>query len=266
MAHTKRELLRSDQRLVETLLFRSRTTVVSIMRVTAAFIILLVGALATHYARAEPNRDSLVEAWEAHIAARPSTVIFESVGDGVYRLEDSDLPYEGELKVVGALVRSADTAGYDTGFNYLGMVDFQLSDMPADRMSSQVYYYWLSDRQTLHYSEAEQRWVDTADYQASISDIYSSGSSFGALSFMLNYGIWVIIIGLLVFTFVAIGRQAKKARSLMDETAAINQKARENIERAEGLQDEVLAIARESRDLQSENNALLRQLLDTLRK
>ena len=109
------------------------------MRITAAFIILLLGALVTHNALAEPDRDSLVEAWEAHIAARPSTVLFESVGDGVYRLEDSDLPYEGELKVVGALVRSADTTGYDTGFNYLGMIDFQLSDMPAERLSSQVF-------------------------------------------------------------------------------------------------------------------------------
>ena len=111
-----------------------------------------------------------------------------------------------------------------------------------------------------------QRWVDTAAYQASISDIYSGGSSFGALSFMLNYGIWVILIGLLVFSFIAIGRQAKKARSLMDETAAINQKARENIDRAEGLQDEVLTIARETRDLQSDNNALLKQMLDALKK
>lgn len=239
---------------------------VSNMRITAAFILLLLGALVTHDALAEPDRDSLVEAWEAHIAARPSTVVFESLGDDVYRLEDSDLPYEGELKVVGALVRSADTAGYDTGFNYLGMVDFQLSDMPAERLSSQVFYYWLSDRQTLHYSEAEQRWVDTAAFQASISDIYSGGSSFGALSFMLNYGIWVIIIVLLAFAFIAIGRQAKKARSLMDETAEINQKARENIDRAEGLQDEVLAIARENRDLQSENNALLEQMLETLKK
>jgi len=247
-------------------LFRSTTTVLAIMRITAAFIILLLGALATHHALAEPDRDSLIEAWEAHIAARPSTILFESLGDGVYRLEDSDLPYEGELKVVGVLVRSADTAGYDTGFNYLGMVDFQLSDMPADRMSSQVFYYWLSDRQTLHYSEAEQRWVDSASYQASISDIYSSDSSFGAMSFMLNYGIWLILIGVLIFAFIAIGRQAKKARSLMDESAAINQKARENIERAEGLQDEVLAIARESRDLQSENNALLKQMLEALKK
>jgi hypothetical protein len=236
------------------------------MRITAAFIILLLGALATHDALAEPDRDSLVEAWEAHIAARPSTILFEFLGDGVYRLEDSDLPYEGELKLVGVLVRSADTAGYDTGFNYLGMVDFQLSDMPAGRMSSQVFYYWLSDRQTLHYSEAEQRWVDTAAYQASISGIYSSDSSFGAMSFMLNYGIWLILIGLFIFAFIAIGRQAKKARSLMNESAAINQKARENIERAKGLQDEALAIARESRDLQSENNTLLKQMLEALKQ
>lgn len=43
-------------------------------------------------------------------------------------------------------------------------------------------------------------------------------------------------------------------------------KARQNIDRAEGLQDEILAIARETRDLQADNNALLRPMLDTLEK
>jgi hypothetical protein len=52
----------------------------------------------------------------------------------------------------------------------------------------------------------------------------------------------------------------------MDDSAAINDKARQNIDRAEALQDELLAIARETRDLQSESNALLKQMLDALKK
>lgn len=236
------------------------------MRTMAALIVLLLGALVTQEGAAEPNRDSLIEAWEAHIASYPGTTRFEAVSDGVYQFEDSDLPYEGELTIVGALVRSAESAGYETGYSHIGMVDFRLANLPDERLSSQVYYYWLSDRQTMHYSEAEQRWVDAATFQNSIANMYSSDTSYSPLSFMLNYGIWIFLIALIAFVFIAAGRQTRKARSLMDDSAAINKKAKENIDRAAGLQDELLGIARENRDLQSQNNELLRQMLEALKK
>jgi len=236
------------------------------MRTMATLIVLLLGTLVANGASAEANRESLLEAWEAHVASLPGTARLEAVGDGVYKFEDTDLPYAGELRIVGALVRPTESAGYETGFSHTGMVDFTLADLPAERLSSQVYYYWLTDRQSLHYSETEQRWVDTATFQNSFTDLYSNDASFSALTFMLNYGIWIILIGLLVFAFIAVGRQTRKAQSLMDDSADINEKARQNIDRAEGLQDELLAIARETRDLQSDNNDLLKQVLDALKK
>lgn len=236
------------------------------MRTMATLIVLLLGTLVANGASAEANRESLLEAWEAHVASLPGTARLEAVGDGVYEFEDTDLPYTGELRIVGALVRPTESAGYETDFSHTGMVDFTLADLPAERLSSQVYYYWLADRQSLHYSETEQRWVDTATFQNSFTDLYSNDASFSALTFMLNYGIWIILIGLLVFAFIAVGRQTRKAQSLMDDSADINEKARQNIDRAEGLQDELLAIARETRDLQSDSNDLLKQMLDALKK
>lgn len=236
------------------------------MRTAAVLLIVLLTALLSPAASADPNRDSLIEAWETHVVSLPGTVRLEAVGDGVYELEDTDLPYHGTLTIVGALVRSAESAGSETGYSHLGMVDFTLADMPVERMSSQLYYYWLTDRQTLHYSTAEQRWVDTTTFQNSIRTMYDNDVPFSILSFVLSYGFWIFLIALLVFAFVVVGRQTRKATSLMDDSAAINDKARQNIDRAEELQDELLAIARESRDLQSENNALLKQMLDALRK
>lgn len=236
------------------------------MHKTAGIIFLCLGALVAHDVLAQPDRDSLIEAWETHIQSLPSTVNLEKTGDDVYRYQDADLPYEGELRIVGALVRPAESVGFETSFQHLGMVDIELVDLPADRLSSQVYYYWLSDRQTMHYSETEQRWVDPATYQAAITKMYSSGTSFGALSFMLNYGFWIVLIGLLVFGIFAIGRQTRKARSLMDDSSDINQKARENIDRAQNMQDEVLALARETRDLQTQNNELLKQMLEAMKR
>lgn len=221
------------------------------------------------YAPAAPaaaDRDSLLAAWEAYIAGLPGTTGFESLGDGVYRLEDSELPYAGELKVIGVLVRPADSGGLRTEFSHFGMVDFELSDLAVERLTSQTYYYWLADRQTLHYSASEQRWVDMAAYNTALADSYGLNTDFGMLSFMLNYGVWVLLVVLVVVVFGAVGRQARKARALMDETAAINQQARENLDRAASMQDEVIAIARETRDLQAENNELLRKLVDALQR
>jgi len=236
------------------------------MRSLATVIGIFILVLVSQEALAESDRESLITAWEAHIAGLPGTESFEKTADGVYQYRDSDLPYEGELKLLGALVRPSESAGFETEFTHLGMVDFELPDMPMERLSSQVYYYWVADRQTLHYSETAQEWVDAAAYQESITDLYSGGSSFGVLSFMLNYGIWILLIALIVFVFVGVGRQAKKARSLMDETAEINQQARTNLDRAEKMQNEVLSIARESRDLQKENNDLLNRMLQALQR
>ncbi len=231
----------------------------------AAWTIILLGAAAfAQPAAAEANRESLLEAWENHVSVLPGTAEFEALGDGVYKLKDLDLPYEGELRVVGALVRDAETAGLDTGFSHFGMVDIDLVELPEERLSSQSYYYWLADRQTLHYSTTEQRWMSPADYQASITELYSPDVPFGTMNFMLNYGIWIFLIALIVYVFIAVSRQAKKAKALMAETEAINQHASRNLDRSERMQDEVMAITREMRDLQLQNNELLKKMLDAL--
>lgn len=236
------------------------------MRITASVFLLALCALFSVEALADADRESLIAAWEAHIGGLPGTESFEQTADGVYQYKDSDLPYEGELKLLGVLVRPSEAAGFETDFTHFGMVEFELPNLPEERLSSQVYYYWLAERQTLHYSMAAQEWVDASAYQESITNLYGGSPSFGALSFMLNYGIWVLLIGLLIFVFVGVNRQAKKARSLMDESAAINDKARQNLDRAEAMQDEVLSIARETRDLQKEGNELLAKMLQALQR
>ncbi len=236
------------------------------MRNTVSVILLALCAFPPVNALADADRESLVAAWEAHITGLPGTESFEKTADGVYQLKDTDLPYEGELNLLGVLVRPSESAGFETDFTHFGMIEFELTNLPAERLSSQVYFYWLADRQTLHYSESAQEWVDASTYQASITDLYSGTPSFSALSFMLNYGIWVLLIGLIIFVFVGLNKQTKKARSLMDDTADINEQARKNLDRAEAMQDEVLSIAREARDLQKENNELLAKMLQALQR
>ena len=235
------------------------------MKIAATLAILLCVSIAGT-AAAAPDRESLVAAWEVHVRSLPGTESLEASGDETYRLKDSDLPYDGELKIRGVLVRPNESTAVEMDFSHLGMIEMELTDLPKDRLTSQVYYYWLADRQTLHYSVTEDRWVNTAEYQAALTEMYSPNLSLGPLSFMLNWGIWIGLGALVIFVWVALGKQTRKARGLMDDTEAINQKASDNLDRAQSMQDEVLAIARETRDLQAENNELLKQMLEALKR
>lgn len=236
------------------------------MKTAVHIVALLTAMLLVQAASAEPTRDSLVAAWEEHVRGLPGTTSFEKTAADTYRYADTDLPYDGELKILGALVRSADSPAFESEFTHLGMVEFELADLPEERRTSQVYYYWLTDRQTLHYHAGMQQWLDSTAYRDSFTDLYPDAPSFGMLSFMVSYGIWIVLAIVLISAFIAVGRQTKKAHALMDDSASINNLARENLDRAEKMQDEVLAISRESRDLHKETNELLRQMLDALKR
>lgn len=216
-------------------------------------------------ARADADRESLISAWEAHIEALPSTTAFEKTGEGTYQLTDTDLPYEGELILRGALVRSMGMPD-DSVFTHTGMLEIELADLPEERRASQLYYYWIADKQMLYYSANSSAWVSQADYTAEFSGDYGFGDSFSFMSFMIRYGIWILLIALIVFIFRGVNSQMKKNRALMDETAAINEKAGENVDRAQTMQDEVLAISRESLQLQAQNNEILKKILAALER
>jgi len=215
---------------------------------------------------ADADRESLIKAWEAHIASLPSTASFEVTGEGTYHLTDTDLPYDGELKLHGALVRSMTMPGLETDFTHMGMLEFELSDLPEERQLSQLYYYWLADMQSLYYSQSRDEWVSQSAYTEDFGADYGLDDSFGFMSFMMRYGIWILLIALVIFVFRGAGKQMKKNRALLDDTAAINDKARENVERAQAMQDELLAISRQSLELQAQNNDTLKKILEAVRQ
>lgn len=223
-------------------------------------LVLLLAAMPA--AAQEPSRESLIAAWEAGMGEAPGTTAFEARGDGVYFLEDESLPYEGELRLIGSLVRPME--GAIGPFSHMGFVEFELSGLPPERRASQSYYFWLEDRQNFYYSQPEQDWFDQQGYVASFQ-AQAAPQSFRTLSFMLNYGVWILLIAVLLGGGVLIGRQSRKARALMDDAASINQKARENLDRTEAVQKEMVEIARRSVELQAANNELLGRILDALR-
>ena len=238
------------------------------MQKTAILVIFTCLAWIAPHALAEPNRESLISAWETYMAELPSTSAFEKTGENTYQLTDTELPYDGEIVMRGTLVRPIGVAG-DTVFSHTGLLELELTDLPEERQSSQIYYYWITDKQMLYYSTGRDAWVNQAEYTTEFSDEYDYdvyGEGFGFMSFMMKYGIWLLLVVLIIFVFRGASVQMKKNRALMDETAAINEKARENVDRAQAMQDEVLAISRQSLELQAENNATLKNILEALRR
>ena len=233
------------------------------MRSLIITLMLLCGAGAAFPTYAAADRQSLIKAWEAHIASLPSTASFEATGEGTYQLTDTELPYKGELILHGALVRSSGVPNGSV-FSHTGMLEFELADLPEERLSSQLYYYWVADKQMLYYSTNRGDWVSQAQYTDEFSDEYGYDTNFWFMGFMIKYGIWILLIALIVFIFRGVSTQMKKNREMLDDTAAINEKARENVNRAQAMQDEVLAISRDSLELQAQNNATLKKILEVL--
>ena len=81
---------------------------------------------------------------------------------------------------------------------------------------------------------------------------------------MLNYGIWIFLIALLVWVFLAFNKQHKKARALIDDSSSINERARENLDRSAEIQKESIEITRQILDIQKANTRVLEQIRDCL--
>lgn len=214
-------------------------------------------------AYAAADRASLIAAWESHMASLPSITKFERTGDGTYEVTDTELPYDGELILHGVLVRSSGVPD-DSVFSHTGMLEFELTELPEERFASQLYYYWIADKQMLYYSVNRGDWVSRSQYTEEFSNEYGYDTDFWFMGFMMKYGIWILLIALIIFVFRGASTQMKKNRAMIDDTAAINEKARENVDRAKALQDEVLAISRESLELQAQNNEVLKKILEAL--
>jgi Sec-independent protein translocase protein TatA len=214
---------------------------------------------------AGPDREGLLAAWAGFMAANPDTEDFESIGEDRYRLTDSSLPYEGEVRVIGAIVRTMEDYGAELPFSHTGFVEFELTDLPDERSQTQSYYYWAADRQTLYFSSGQGRWVTPAAYQASFNEQVAPGV-FGVAYYLLRYGIWLLLIPVLIVAIVFAAKQANKARQLMNDAADINQQARQNIERGASLQEEVVALSRKALEQQAEANRILEEIRDSLRR
>lgn len=227
------------------------------MRIVVIFMLVLTG-FGVH---AQPDKASLLDAWETRIVELGGTL--DPQPDDTYLLTDDSLPYEGTVVVVSTLIRAAPEQSYgDVQVSHSGIVEFRLEDLPVERTGSQLYYYWLTDRQNFQFLDDSQEWISQSQYNNLLQN--SRGSSYSALSWFVNWGFWIVVLILVIWLAVFLGRSQKKAKSLMSDSADINNLARENIERSAELQAEMAGLARKNAQLMEDNNVLLRQILESV--
>lgn len=212
-----------------------------------------------------PDRAALLEGWAAHMANLDATHTFEQVDEDSWYLEDNELPYTGQINVVGTTVRPMEYGGFESGFSAFGIVEMELVELPETRRQAQTVIYWLNDRQMLYFLDEEQRWVNSAAYQQALAETFDEDYYYSPYGWVYDYGFSLFLIGVVIVAFIFFSRQVNRASAIQEEARVINQKALENIERSKKVQDESIAISRELRDIQVENLELLKDIRDALK-
>lgn len=225
---------------------------------------LVLSILVSQGALSAPDKAGLRAAWEQ--AMRAGGAELEAGETDAYRLVDPNLPYDGELKLVGLTVR-ADGAGEMAGaFSHSGFVEFQLSNLQPPLLHSQTYYLWAGDRQNFFYFPDHARWTTAQNMPTALSAGSPRRTIARQLWTWLPILILLLMVAFVVFLIRKANGQQRRAGSIIEDSAALNVKARENLEFARKMHEEQIAIARSNNELMQDNNRLLGELVETLGK
>lgn len=200
-----------------------------------------------------PDRDSLLAAWESQMALDGT---IEALDQDRYRVRVDALDYEGPLVLLGAMVRPVPEDGT---ISHTGFVEFRLQALDPALRDTQIYYLWAQDLQNFHYLTDEARWVSTAYWQ---QQLYSekAGTAPSLLGFMLDWGLVLLLVFFILILIIPLMRQMRRARQMTDDGMSINQMARENLQRAAEIQQQVLPIQQRQLELAESNHVLLQRI------
>ncbi len=207
-----------------------------------------------------PDEASLLAAWEARQKADPRVETLERTGEGSYRYKTSLLPYEGELRVVEAVVE--ELPGRVGGGTAMGRVEVELPDLPPDFYQRHPASYGVWSRgNTLAWDAAKARWTGMEEYQQAVTAEYRCGWGWGSIL----GAIWPYLL-LLLLLFLFLRLSARRYRGAMDRSLAGQDKALANQELSMGKLEESLDLARRTLAGQEEMIALLREIRDQLKR
>lgn len=211
-----------------------------------------------------PNRESLIEAWETELR-REGTL--EKVEDSLYRYSNATFAYDGQVRLLAALVQETWSSHSAETPRYLGSVDFELSDLSEQLRETRSILGWMAERQSYVFDEAGGSWQTSMRYYANLYAGEGSGLTGSWWWRVLTGGwIWFFLLVFIAALLIGVSRQQGKARSIIDDSKEINRMARENLEQARQLQTENHAMLRESMELARQRNATLDAILQALKQ
>jgi len=218
--------------------------------------VLLVGVLLILSAPAlaqivEPNRQSLLEAWEAGLRGDPQTLFFEKLEDHRYRWSTERFPFDGVIRVLNLVID-------DRSFEYaasgvVGVVEAELEGVSDDFRRQYAYSIGLwHGANTLYFDREAGEWQSAAEWQSSIAEQYSDGGWLARFSGWM----WVIFLAIMV---VVVSWLARRASRQMKTATAAQDKALAEQERAIRLTEDAIEISRDSNRVLKEIRELLKE-------
>jgi hypothetical protein len=210
------------------------------------------GILAFTAVAQQPSEASLVTAWEQARRSEASTATFDKIEEGRYRFKTTAFPFEGELQVLSVSIGDPFAEDYTEGMTP-GTVDVELVSFPeeAARRHAAAVARWQAGN-TLYFEAEGGRWLTAREWQARLAKKVGRWSWVGWLS----TSFW---IGFLLLLAVFLWFLARKSQRQMKEAMAAQKKALQEQERA-------LELAERGVRLNEEANALLREILEELKK
>lgn len=209
---------------------------------------------------AAPERAGLISAWEAAMG-RDGTL--DTLPDGSYHYRNESIGYDGRVKVVSAIVRTADERGPDD-ISANGSIDFDLIDMPSapEGPPSFGLASWKADRQSFVYNIDKQIWQSTMEWA---SARYRDQGWFNRDWLLMNAlpVVFVVLFGFVLWNAI---RQQRRVGRHLAASEEVNRMGRESLELASGMREAAMAVVQESLAIARRNAETLDAILLELRR
>ncbi len=214
-------------------------------------VILLAAFLSVSPARAhDGSAEGLLAAWEDVQRDDASTIVFEPVGDRVYRFHTNRFPYDGRLRVLNV---SVDDTGHAPGMPFkLGFVEIELLDATEDFYTkyAQSYSLWQS-RNTLYFDEEAGEWLSSMDWSSRLLD----ESAFSWPAALLSHWFWIALLAIFI---AVVWRVTRRATRQFDSAMDAQDKALSS-------QDHAIKLTEHAVKIHEDSNRLLGEILAELR-
>ncbi len=225
------------------------------------FSLLSITSIAKAQETAEQiSKESFLKAWEQAQKNYPTTVLFEKTDTpGIYNFETTLFPYKGRLELLNIVINEKINyyGNYDiqdfavaTGVAETALIDEKKESSCANNCSHSKDIW--RNQQFLFFIQDAQKWMTEAEWENYIELQPKPKPKPKKHKNYKKYLSWYIALGLLILLYIYIYIYNNKYQK----------KWHQKYDASMQLQQEAIAITRESLDLQKQQIELLKKILE----